>query len=164
MAFCNDCPVLTPLVQYRAVMNVMYGADLAAMLADDPLASPLASAMTKIAAPELETCMIDVDGMVHGRETGVEGWLAGWRAWLRAFDHFTLEESDEPIVHGDVLVGFSVQRGTVPDSDFEVTAAGTGVWFFEDGHLRRLELHLDRDRALRVAGLDPELHRPSTHP
>ncbi|MEA2473468.1 MAG: hypothetical protein QOE06_1383 [Thermoleophilaceae bacterium] len=142
----------TVLSQYRVVIDAMLATNLATMLGDDPLESPVADAMGRIADPEFETCMIDADGTVHDRRTGVEGWLAAWKGWVQAFDRFFLEETREPTVRGNALVNFVVQRARLPDSDVEVIAEGTGVWFFENERLRRLELHLDRDRAMRAAG------------
>ena len=132
--------------------GAFHDVDLVAMLADDPEASPIGRAIREIAHPDLETVMVAPAGEPTLRK-GVAGYLALWTDWVRAYDRFVLEEVDEPRVNGDVVVNFVRQRGRLAGSEAEVTADGAGVWFFREGRLARIEFHLDREAALRAAGL-----------
>jgi hypothetical protein len=50
-------------------------------------------------------------------------------------------------------------RGGVP-----VETLGAGVWRFREGRLAQVEFHLDREEALRSAGLDPALASGADQP
>jgi ketosteroid isomerase-like protein len=141
-----------PLAQARVMTDTFHEVDLVAMLADDPETSPIGRAIREIAHPDLETVMVAPAGDPAIRN-GVAGYVALWTDWVGAFDRFVLEEVDEPQVNGEVVVNFVRQRGKLAGSEAEVTADGAGVWFFRDGRLARIEFHLDREAALRAAGL-----------
>jgi ketosteroid isomerase-like protein len=132
--------------------DAFHDVDLVAMLGDDPDASPIGRAIREIAHPDVETVMVAPAGDPAVR-TGVAGYIALWTDWVRAYDRFVLEEVDEPRVNGDVVVNFVRQRGKLAGSEAEVTADGAGVWVFKEGRLARIEFHLDREAALRAAGL-----------
>ncbi len=46
--------------------------------------------------------------------------------------------------------------GRTKTGGVEVEAPGAAVWTVVDGRVRRVEFHLDREAALRSAGLDPQ--------
>jgi SnoaL-like protein len=134
------------------MIDAFHDVDLVAMLADDPETSPIGRAISEIAHPDLETVMVAPAGDPTIRN-GVAGYIALWTDWVGAFDRFVLEEVDEPRVNGDVVVNFVRQRGTLAGSEAEVVAEGAAVWFFRQGRLARIEFHLERDAALRAAGM-----------
>ncbi|MDX6642347.1 MAG: hypothetical protein QOD76_309 [Solirubrobacteraceae bacterium] len=134
------------------MIDAFHDVDLVAMLADDPAESPIGRAIREIAHPDLETVMVAPAGEPTTRN-GVAGYVALWTDWVRAFDRFVLEAVDEPRVAGDVVVNFVRQRGKLAGSEAEVTAEGAAVWFFTEGRLARIEFHLDREAALRAAGM-----------
>jgi ketosteroid isomerase-like protein len=128
------------------------GIDLVAPLQADPSDHPAVRALRQIADPAFETCMFDLAGTATCRH-GLEGYVELWQQWMEAFDRFSYEQSDEPVADGDVVVNFVRQRGRIRGSDAEVTSDGAAVWFFRDGRLIRLEFHIDREAALRSAGI-----------
>jgi hypothetical protein len=122
------------------------------MFSVDPEASTVARVLREVAHPDLETVMIEPVAGPNSR-SGIDGFLSLWAEWTAAFEHFTVEQTEEPMVNGDVVVNFSRQRGTLPGSAAEVTADGYATWFFDAGRLARIEFHLSRDAAMRAAGI-----------
>jgi hypothetical protein len=86
---------------------------------------------------------------------GPEGFERGWREWLAAFASYRVEQEPEPRRSGDAVVFFARQIATPRGSDQPVTSDGALVAFFHAGKARRIEFHLDREAALRSAGLPP---------
>ncbi len=85
---------------------------------------------------------------------GLEGLRAGWRDFLEAFDFLRIiPEGLRETESGDAVVEFvrmeSRPKGTA--ATFEQPAAA--VWRFRDGKVTAVEFHIDRDGALRSAGL-----------
>ena len=50
--------------------------------------------------------------------------------------------------------------GKTKTGGVDVEAAAAAVWTVVDGRLDRVEFHLDREAALRAAGLDPQSSQP----
>jgi ketosteroid isomerase-like protein len=132
---------------------------LMAQVPDDPLAlSPkerrlaLERALSGVAWPDFEMAMVAPGGWVGTERAGIEGYVAGWDDWLEPFESFRMEFAE--ILEGeDVVVVFVRQFGTPRGGGPEVESPGAGVLFFRDGRICRMEFHLDRDEALRSAGL-----------
>jgi ketosteroid isomerase-like protein len=116
---------------------------------------PLASAIERVAAPDLVTEMIGPDQSFRVEYRGVAGLIEGWRDWLSPYESFRLEVEDL-IESDEVLVTCVRQFGTPVGGGPELEAAGAAVWWVPDGRLVRVEFNLDREAALRSAGLDPQ--------
>jgi ketosteroid isomerase-like protein len=115
----------------------------------------LTSAIERVAAPDLVSVMIGPDQSFRIEYRGMDGLIEGWRDWLSPYESFRLEVEDL-IESGDVLVTCVRQFGTPVGGGPELEAAGAAVWWLRDGHLVRVEFNLDREAALRSAGLDPQ--------
>lgn len=112
----------------------------------------LRNALTAIAAPDLECAMIGPDPVVRTEWEGIEGFLDAWADWLSPYKSFHLEV-DEVIESGEHVVTLARQCVTLTEGGPQIETAAAAVWSFRDGKLARVEFHLDRDAALRVAGL-----------
>jgi len=66
-----------------------------------------------------------------------------------------LAECEEMIDAGDQVVSLVAMKGTTRTGGAEISAPGAAVWTVVDGRVRRVEFHLDRNAALRAAGIDP---------
>jgi hypothetical protein len=103
-----------------------------------------------VADPELKARL--GGGAITSEYTGIEGLRRGWEDFLRSFENvrFQFEEMVEvgaAVVDMVTLIG--VPRGT----DIEVEQAAAAIFEFDRGRLIRVELHLDRDEALRRAAV-----------
>ena len=57
---------------------------------------------------------------------------------------------------GERVVSLVRQVGKTKTGGVDVEASAAAVWTVRDGKLKRVEFHLDREAALRAAGLSPE--------
>ena len=119
---------------------------------DTAAAGPLASAVERVASPDLVTVMIGPDQSFRVEYRGVDGLIEGWRDWLSPYESFRMEIG-ELIESGDVLVTCGRQFGTPTGGGPEVEAESAAVWWLRDDRLVRVEFHLDREAALQAAGL-----------
>jgi ketosteroid isomerase-like protein len=120
---------------------------------DAAAAERLTSAVESVAAPDLVSVMIGPDQSFRAEYRGVDGLIEGWRDWLSPYESFRMEVDD--LIEGDdVLVTCVRQFGTPVGGGPELEAEGAAVWWLRDGRLVRVEFNLDREAALRSAGLD----------
>jgi len=105
------------------------------------------------AEPEFETVMVGPEYMKARLEyVGLDGFVEAWRDWTGAFATFRIEV-DEMIDAGDSVVSLVRLFGTMEREGAEIETKGAAVWMMRGGLLHRVEFHLDRDAALRAAGL-----------
>jgi ketosteroid isomerase-like protein len=112
----------------------------------------LTSALERVAAPNLVSVMIGPDPSFRTEYHGVGGMIEGWADWLSPYESFRMEVEDL-IESGALLVILVRQFGTPAGGGPEVEAESAAVWWLRDGHLVRVEFHLDRRLAMRAAGL-----------
>jgi ketosteroid isomerase-like protein len=109
----------------------------------------------ELAEPEFEVAMVGPEYSSARLDfTGFDGFTAAWKDWTRAFESYRIDV-EEMIDAGKVVVSLVAMTGTVAGGS-ELSAPGAAVWTVVDGRLRRVEFHLDRQAALRAAGLDPD--------
>jgi ketosteroid isomerase-like protein len=128
------------------------GIDLVAAFRDGD-GSHITAVFEDVVTEDFEVCMFDPSGIPNCRE-GVDGYVRLWREWTDAFERFSYTPTEPPRANGDLVVNFVEQRGTIRGSDAEVTAEGAAVWSYRDGRLARIDFHIDREAALRAAGLE----------
>jgi len=112
----------------------------------------LTSAIESIASPDLESVMVGPDVSFRAEYRGVSGLIEGWSDWLSPYESFRMEVEDL-IESRDVLVTCVRQFGTPMGGGPELEAESAAVWWLRDNRLVRVEFHLDRDAAMRAAGL-----------
>lgn len=112
----------------------------------------LTAFLSEVAAPDFVCVMVGAPPVVGTTYPGVEGLGNAWRDWGEAFEtvRAELEEVRESEDHIVLMVK---QIATTHRDGVEITQPSAMVFRFADGRLTRLELHLDRDAALRAAGL-----------
>jgi ketosteroid isomerase-like protein len=109
----------------------------------------------ELAEPDFEVVMLGPEYSSARLDfVGLDGFVAAWRDWTRAFESFRIEV-DEMVDAGDNVVSLVRQIGIPRGAHAEMETPGAAVWMIRDGRLRRVEFHLDRDAALRAAGIDP---------
>ncbi len=107
--------------------------------------------------PEVE--FVSLEGVGPNVSHGLAEMSAAWRDVLSAYGRFR-SELGEIFDAGDKVVVFIVAHFTVKGSDTELTTRTAAVWTMRNGKAVRLALYLDREQALRDAGLDPGLASP----
>lgn len=114
----------------------------------------LRAALERIADSTLEVAMIGPDPAFRQDFEGIDGFVEAWLDWLSPFSTFRME-LDDVIEREDRLVTLVRQYATPVGGSVEIENVGAAIWWFRDGRLARVEFHLDRDAALRSAGLEP---------
>jgi ketosteroid isomerase-like protein len=108
------------------------------------------------AEPEFEVVMVGPQYVSARLEyKGLDGFTEAWRDWTSPFDRYEIEV-EEMFDAGDRVVSLVAMRGRTRTGGAEIPAPAAAVWTLADGRVRRVEFHLERDAALRAAGIDPE--------
>ena len=98
---------------------------------------------------------------------GLEGLLAGWRDWLTPWKSYWMDSEEFFDAGDDVVVFVRVEARTAHD-DVLVRHTPAAVWSIRGGKVVAIRFHLERDEALRAAGLpksaagersDPQISR-----
>jgi ketosteroid isomerase-like protein len=136
------------------IQQTLTAEDIVAALNDDRN-QDVRRVFMQLAEPEFEVAMV---GPEYSPATldykGFDGFVAAWTDWTGAFESFRIEV-DEMVDARDKVVSLVRQIGAPKGTDAEIETPGAAVWMIRDGRLRRVEFHLDRDAALRAAGIDP---------
>jgi ketosteroid isomerase-like protein len=92
----------------------------------------------------------DINGVYDNpedSEAAMREWLRGWENWRC--------EAEEFLVAGDRVVVLTHYRGTGREG-IELDSPAAHVWTMREGRASRLDVYVDRNRALRAAGLPPD--------
>ena len=109
-------------------------------------------ALRELAWPDLEIAMVGPGGFA-GVFHGIDGFREAWDDWLLPFDHYTVE-IEEVQVRGERLVALARHEATPMGTEASVEGTAAAVMTFLDGRLARIEFNLDREAALRAAGIE----------
>lgn len=139
--------------QFRAVIEELAGEDSDMGYMRDWLPALTAFAR-EFAAPGFECVMRGLPPTPALRWPGVEGIEKGWEDYGSAFEGVRIRMADirESETHVAVIVEQSV---TTRHGGVELSQPSAMVFEFSGDRVKRVEFHLDRAEALRVAGLDP---------
>lgn len=88
---------------------------------------------------------------------GIEGFKEALNDWISPYESFRLE-IEEAIVGEDNLVFLARQVATTKHDGVEVETESATVWWVEEGGISRAAFYLDRQMALKAAGIDPDRH------
>ena len=137
-------------------MEPFNGAELTGVFQDPEKAERLRAELAEIAAPDLITVMVGSDaGGLSGTFAGLDGFLEGWRDFLDTFASFRNDLVDFVEADPDTILILSRQRATTATGGVKMDNEAGAVFSFEEGRLRRIEFHLDRESAAKAAGLEP---------
>jgi uncharacterized protein len=100
---------------------------------------------------------------IAGVEHGTEGQDPRLTAWLRAWEHWTVDPQGY-LTSGDHVVVLARYRGRGKGSGVDVDSEGAHLWTVEGGRARRMVVYSDRERAIEDAGLDPASAQPEPWP
>jgi ketosteroid isomerase-like protein len=136
--------------------------DVVTALDDETRDRRVREVFAELAEPDFEVTMVGPDYLPRAAEgTGPDGFNAVWADWASAFASFRIEVEDM-IDAGDRVVSLVRLVARTRTGDVPIEETGAAVWTMRNGKLARAEFHLDRELALRSAGVDPDAH--SSHP
>ena len=129
--------------------------DVVAAVSDPERDHRARQAFAELAEPGFEVVMVGPDYLPQAAErSGIDGFYEAWIDWTSPFASYRIE-LERVIDAGERVVSLVNMFGKTKTGGVEIEAAGAAVWTVVDGRLRRVEFHLDRDQALRSAGLEP---------
>ena len=138
------------------IQSALTMGDVVAGLDDDEATLRVVEVLAELAEPGFEVAMI---GPAYSsaviEASGLEGFRAAWLEWTSAFESYRID-LERMIDAGDRVVSLVNMVGRTKTGGVEVEAPGAAVWTVVDGRVRQVEFHLDRDAALRSAGLDAQ--------
>jgi ketosteroid isomerase-like protein len=127
--------------------------DLAVAIRDPGRVEEMAAMLESVVDPELEIVRVGPEYTGEGASyRGLGGFLAFWRDWLEPWESFSIE-TEEFLDAGDQVVQLARQTGWTEAEGVPIESQGAAVMTFRDGVLSRIEFHLDRERAMKAAGL-----------
>jgi hypothetical protein len=137
----------------RRIAERMAPAEFVAGFQDEETMRATSSALEPLVEPKLVIEMIGPE-YVGQRLTyeGIDGYIEAWRDWLTPYESYRAE-TEEYIDAGDKVVMLVRQLGQTKTGGVPIEAESAVVLSFRAGKLSRLEFYLDRDRAMRAAGL-----------
>jgi ketosteroid isomerase-like protein len=138
------------------IQDALGTGDVVAALADTETEQAVRQVFSELAEPDFQVVMRGpayLPGAFEG--TGVDGFRERWSEWTSAFESYRIDV-ERVIDAGDLVVSLVTMAGKTRTGGVEIEAPGAAVWTVVDGRLRRVEFHLDRDEALRAAGIEAE--------
>ncbi len=136
----------------RDVLSAMVveGNDLGSM---DEALPALTAFVSEFSAPDFTCLMCGLPPTPPVAYAGAGGLAKAWDDYGEAFEtvRAEVEEIRESMTHVVVLVK---QIATTRTGGVEISQPSAMVFAFEDGRVLRVEFHLDRQAALRGAGLE----------
>ena len=137
----------------RYIQDALGTDDVVAALDDEERERGVREALAETAEPEFEVAMVGPDYVPTQAEgVGADGFAAVWSDWASAFASFRIEIEDV-IDAGEKVVSLVRLHGRTRTDQVPIEKEAAAVWTVRNGRLARVEFHLDREVALRAAGL-----------
>jgi ketosteroid isomerase-like protein len=127
--------------------RTLYGRDVIDLIA------PL---LESYATPDFVTLMTSESATQE--HPGLEGYREALTEWISPYEEFRLE-IEEVVLKDDKVVFLARQVATTRHQGVEVATESASVWWMREGQIAQIAFYLDRQSALRAAGVDPD--RPS---
>jgi ketosteroid isomerase-like protein len=136
------------------IQGVLAARDVVAALADRSEELRVRRMLAELATPDFEVVMVGPDYLPQRQETtGPDGFRDAWLDWTSPFESFRVEV-EEVLDAGETVVSIVRQSGVTKTGRVEIESEAAAVWTVRDGRVSRVEFHLDRDQAMKSAGLE----------
>jgi ketosteroid isomerase-like protein len=149
------------LAVVERLWEALHTEDVVAALSDEELNAQVRATLTEIAEPDFDVRMhapAELGGTAfEGR--GADGFRQVWEEWVEPFEAFSIE-LDDRIDAGEDVVDLVRLTATSKTGGVQVDHAGAAVWTVREGKLARAVFYLEREDALKAAGVDPD--RPAS--
>jgi len=103
-------------------------------------------------AEDLESSFIG-PGLRSDTRRGFEGFVAGWRDWLEAWQRYEIWAEDF-IDAGDAVVVFAHVHALTRRDAIDMQHTPAAVWTLRDGIVCRIDFYYERAEALNAVGLE----------
>jgi ketosteroid isomerase-like protein len=138
----------------RRIAERVAADDFVAVLRDDATFEATMSELRPFAVPDFEVEMLApeyaaTEPLVH---RGAEGYATVLREWLAPYESFRAE-IEEYLDAGDTVVVLVKQVALTTGASVPMEVESAVNMTFREGKMTRIEFHLDRDRALKAAGV-----------
>lgn len=135
------------------IQNALGMDDVVAAIDDDQREARVRQTLMELAEPDFEVVMVGPAYLGATIETsGADGFREAWTDWTSPFESYRID-LERMIDTGDQVVSLVTMCGRTRTGGVEVEAPGAAVWTVVDGRLHRVEFHLDRQVAMRAAGV-----------
>jgi len=143
------------------IQAVLTTEDVVASLEDDEEGARIESVFSRLAAPDFEVVMVGPEYNPRQAQDfmgrGTPGFTEVWTEWTSAFENFRIDV-EENIERGEKVLMLVTLNGRSKTGQVEVSQPAAAVWTVRLGRLARVEFHLDRERALKAVGVEPDSH------
>ncbi len=139
----------------RNLLTTLFRGNLVTAVDDQTRLREVEAVIAKRADPQFEWAMVGPDyapGQQGFDGRGLEEFRVAWRDWMEPYESYEIEPGDT-VDAGDSVVMLVRQVARTKTGGVEVVNLGAGVVWVRDGRMRKVEFHLDRDAAMRAAGL-----------
>jgi ketosteroid isomerase-like protein len=127
--------------------------DVVAALADEERDREIRATLAELAEPDFQVVMVGPGYTSVAREArGFDGFREAWGDWTSPFATFRIEV-EEMLDAGDKVVSLVRQEATTKTGGVPIEAEAAAVWTIANGRLHRVEFHIERESAMRSAGL-----------
>ncbi len=137
------------------IQTALTAQDVVTALDDAQADTRVRRTLMELAEPDFEVAMVGPDYVSTQLEfNGLDGFRDAWRDWTSPFETYRDRGRGDDRRRRP---GRQPRRDDGHDANRRRGdhAPGAAVWTVADGRVRRVEFHLDRDAALRAAGLEP---------
>jgi ketosteroid isomerase-like protein len=138
-----------PLLK-EALETMLAAGDLGGL---DEWLAPLREFLVAFASPGFVCVMQPLPPTPPAIHPGLEGFDEAWRDYGETFEELRIEV-EEIRESADHIVSFANQVATTRHGGVEISQPSALVFTFADGLITGIEFHIDRDAALRAAGLE----------
>ena len=130
--------------------------DIVAALADEEVGVRVRETLARLAEPDFEITMVASESAGGGsfEAQGADGFTRLWEDWSEPFAALRIE-IEKMIDAGDRVVSLVRQVGRTKTGSVDIEDTSAAVWTVKGGMLSRVDFYLDREMAMRAAGIDP---------
>ena len=119
---------------------------------DDAAVQAALSVFPDVFADDFAVRFVAAGGMEQPEYRGVDGLVAAWRDWLAPWASYRIN-AEQFIDAGDNVVVLARIRGRTVHGDVAVEHSPAAIWTIREEKVVGLRFYLERDQALKAAGL-----------
>jgi ketosteroid isomerase-like protein len=137
------------------LLPVLFRGNLVEGVDDEERLREVEAALAKWAEPDFAWTMVGpqyAPGQQGFDGRGLQEFRTAWRDWMTPYESYVIEP-DEAIDAGDRVLMLVRQVAKTKTGGVEVENHGAAVVWIRDGRMWKVEFHLDRDAAMKAAGL-----------
>jgi hypothetical protein len=134
------------------------GVDIAQLVTDEDAMARFEASLLPLVHPSFEVTLDPgfaalSDSTSERNLRGIDAFRELWRDWLSAWESFRVEVKDlRPLADSRVLALVDM-HARPKGGDVEMSLPGAAIWTLTDAQVSRIQLFLDRDRALEATGM-----------